>query len=109
MSIDKRFLIAFLQKLLYYEQITLEMSGKDIVGVYDGWSDRFSKRSYIGLVARYMANGASGISQRILGVRLLPHPHTHGHIRDCVLAVLRDYKVDEHQVNLFYFPTILNT
>ena len=92
-------------------QITHELAGKDVVAVFDGWTDRFSKQSYLGVVVRFVDMNAKCIRQRVIAIRPLPHPHTHSVIREFILAVLQEYNVDEKQVVIFrsfllrYFTT----
>ncbi len=81
-------------------QIRNVLHGKDVVLVYDGWSDRYSKRSYLGIVARYVDTVAKQIKNRILAVKDLKHPHTSENVRTCLMDVLQDYEVQENQVKL---------
>jgi hypothetical protein len=46
----------------------------------DGWSDPYGKRTYLGIVARYIDKATKMIKHCILAIKQLPHPHTHQHI-----------------------------
>jgi len=82
------------------------LAGKDVVAIFDGWTDRFSKGSYLGVVARYVDTRSKRINQRVLAVRMLQHPHTHDVIRTCVLDVLNEYGVGETKVVIFCTGTV---
>jgi len=45
-------------------QIRLELRDKDVVLIYDGWSDQYGKRSYWGVVARYIDKAVKLIKHR---------------------------------------------
>ncbi len=76
-------------------QIRNVLRGKDIVLVYDGWCDRYGKRSYLGIVARYVDTDAKQIKHRILAVKDLRHPHTSENIHACLMDVLQDYELEK--------------
>ena len=92
---------AFIYVALMTAQIRNILRGKDIVLVYDGWSDRYGKRSYLGIVARYVDTEAKQISHRILAVKDLLLPHTSNDIRACLMDVLQEYELGEKQVKLY--------
>jgi len=75
-------------------QIKTELHGKDVVVIYNRWSDRFSKRSYLDIVVRFIDMSEKIFKQSILAVSELEHPHTFDRVRACVLDVLRSYDVD---------------
>jgi hypothetical protein len=77
-------------------QIKTELRGVDVVCVYDGWSDRFSKQSYLGIVACYVDRRARSVKNRILAVKQLPHSHEN--IRQCLIDVLCEYGIAENQL-----------
>ena len=79
-------------------QIRNVLRGKDIVLVYDGWCDRYGKRSYLGIVARYVDTDAKQIKHIILAVKDLLHPHTSDNIFACLMDVLQDFEVERKQV-----------
>jgi hypothetical protein len=79
------------------------LSGKDIVLVFDGWWDRYGKRSYLGVIARYVDKDAKQMKNKILAIRELPHPHTSVHIRACMINVMHNYGVDEKQVRVYFY------